>query len=275
MTLVQTSSGLRSGTAHLTTGITAHYVEKGDEEGEALVLLHGWPDSWFSFSRLLPLLPERYHAYAIDQRGFGDSDRPDGGYSIADLAADAVAFLDAVGVGRATFVGHSMGSFVARRVAETNPERVSRLVLIGSAVTAVNDVMLEVEGIVQDLEDPLPREFAREFQAGTIHVPVPEEFFEGIVAESLKLPARVWRRTFEGVMGADDSAELARIAAPTLILCGEDDALFSRADHERLAAAISGARLTVYPDTGHCPNWERPEVVAEDLSAFMSGIAAR
>ena len=89
---------------------------------------------------MLPLLPERYHAFAVDQRGFGDSERPDRGYRIEDLAADAAAFLDAVAIERATVVGHSFGSFVARRVAVAYPERVTGLALIGSALSPVNDV---------------------------------------------------------------------------------------------------------------------------------------
>ena len=90
-----------------------------------ILFLHGWPDSWFSFSRVLSLLPERYHAFAVDQRGFGDSERPDRGYGIEDLAADVRRFLDAVAVERATVVGHSFGSFVARRVAVAYPDRVA------------------------------------------------------------------------------------------------------------------------------------------------------
>src|SRR5215212_7125868 len=134
---------LRFATTRLRTGPQVHYAEQGDPDGEPLVFVHGYPDSWYSFSRLLPLLaPARWHAYAFDQRGFGDSQRPAGGYTPDDFAADVVAFLDAVGVARATLVGHSMGSFIARRVAETHPERVARLVLIGSAVTPVNDVTL-------------------------------------------------------------------------------------------------------------------------------------
>jgi non-heme chloroperoxidase len=142
-------------------------------------------------------------------------------------------------------------------------------VLIGSAVTAVNEVMLQVQEAVRALEDPVSAEFAREFQAGTAHVPLPQVFFEGIAAESLKLPARLWQATFDGLLTFDDAADLGRIAAPTLIIWGERDALFSRKDHERLAGAIPGARLTVYSETGHCPNWERPERVASDLEAFV------
>jgi pimeloyl-ACP methyl ester carboxylesterase len=119
------------------------------------------------------------------------------------------------------------------------------------------------------MADPVPPDFAREFQASTLHVPLPEAFFERLVAESLKLPASVWRSAWEGLLAFDDVDQLGRIAAPTLLLWGERDALFSRAEQERLAAAIPSARLIVYPETGHCPNWERPELVAGDLHRFM------
>jgi pimeloyl-ACP methyl ester carboxylesterase len=69
---------------------------------------------------------------AVDQRGYGESDKPESGYGIPDLAADVVAFLDALKIDRATLVGHSFGSFVARQVAIGAPERIERLVLIGT-----------------------------------------------------------------------------------------------------------------------------------------------
>ena len=264
---------LRFASKRSATGPLVHYAEQGHPGGEVRLFVHGWPDSWFSFSRVLPLLPAGYHAYALDQRGFGDSERPPSGYTIDQFAADVVAFMDAVGAARATLIGHSMGSFIARRVAEIQPARVTRLALIGPAVTPVTEVTLEVQEVVRPLADPLPPEFVREFQASTIHLPVPEEFFEGIVAESLKAPARVWQSAFDGLLAFDDAGQLARIAAPTLILWGDRDALFSSAEEEkRLAAAIPGARLTVYPETGHSPNWERPERVAADLEAFVGGV---
>jgi non-heme chloroperoxidase len=274
MIMSRVTSPLRFADAQLSTGVRLRYAAQGDPTGEPLVFIHGWPDSWFSFGRLLPLLPASHRAYSLDQRGFGDSERPAGGYAIDDFAADVAAFLDAVGVARATLVGHSFGSFVARRVAQRHPDRVERLVLIGSAVTADNAVLREVQAIVRSLEDPLPPAFVREFAASTVHVPLPAPFFEGVVAESLKAPARVWRAALDGLIAADDAGRLGRLAAPTLLLWGEQDALFSRADQERLVAAIPGAALTVYPDTGHSPNWERPERVAADLEAFMRGVPA-
>src|SRR5262245_12514202 len=95
-------SNLRFATTRLATGPRLHYAEQGDAAGEPILFLHGWPDSWFSFSRVLPLLAPQLHVFVPDQRGFGDSDRPDGSYAIQQFAADAVAFLDAMAIERAT-----------------------------------------------------------------------------------------------------------------------------------------------------------------------------
>jgi pimeloyl-ACP methyl ester carboxylesterase len=112
-------------------------------------------------------------------------------------------------------------------------------------------------------------EFAREFQASTLYRPVPPEFFERIVAESLELPPRLWRLAIDRLVEYDDSQQLATIEAPTLLLWGDHDALFSRADRDRFTATLPAARLRVYEETGHCPNWEQPKQVADDIAAFI------
>jgi non-heme chloroperoxidase len=253
----------------LASGVRLHYVEYGDPDGTPILFLHGWPDSWFSWSRVLPLLPSSFRALALDQRGFGDSDRPQSGYAIAEMAADAIGLLDALGIERASLVGHSFGSFVARQAAHAYPGRVSALVLIGTGLAGANSVTLELQKSLRDLPDPIPLEFAREFQAGTIHHPVPPAFFERLVAESMKLPPRLWRLLIDCLVEHDDTRWLARIGAPTLLLWGEHDALFSRREQDGFLAALPAARLAVYEETGHCPNWERPERVASDIAAFV------
>jgi non-heme chloroperoxidase len=180
-----------------------------------------------------------------------------------------VVFLDAVGH-PARQPGRALaGQLHPRRVAETHPERVERLVLIGSAATAANEVLFEVQASMRTLQNPVPAELAREFQASTAYAPLPEAFFEQLVAESRKLPSHLWREVLDDVIAFDDAADLRRITAPTLLLWGEHDALFPRQEQERLVASIPDARLLVYPETGHCPNWERPERVADDLDAFI------
>ena len=255
----------------LSTGLRIHYAEQGDPRGESVVFLHGWPDSWFSFSRVLPLLPEHYRVLAIDQRGFGDSDHPESGYAIPELAADAIAFLDALAIDRATLIGHSFGSVVARCAAIAQPDRISRLALIGTGFPSSNPVMRELQASLVDLPDPIPVEFAREFQASTAYRPLPPAFFDRLIMESLKIPPRLWPLMIDRLSEYDDEDRLRRIKARTLLVWGDRDALFSRAEQDRFVAALPGARLKIYKETGHCPNWEDPERLAADLTEFLRG----
>ena len=154
------------------------------------------------------------------------------------------------------------------------PHRVSRLALI-AAQTPANEMSVFGEGGCA-LKDPVSSEFVREFQESTIHHPVPEEFLATVVSESLKLPAHVWRDYMEGgVLSIDREYvdELREIDVPTLILWGEQDALFPREEQERLASAIPGATLKIYPETGHAVHWERPEQVVGDLEAFIEEVS--
>lgn len=258
-------------TTQLATGVSLRYAERGDAAGEAVVFLHGYTDSWFSFSRVLPLLSPRYHALALTQRGHGDSDKPQCCYTLDDFAADVDAFMDAVGIEEATLVGMSGGSFIAQRVALDHPRRVCRLVLISSAVTLQdNEAIMGLGKEMLALEDPISPAFVRQWQEVNVHHPVPGEFFATVVSESLKLPARVWRDYWKGVVLAPDHAgRLGEIKVPTLILWGDRDVVFSREDQERLAARIPDATSKVYPETGHSVHWERPEEVVRDLEAFM------
>jgi pimeloyl-ACP methyl ester carboxylesterase len=269
------SADLRFAKHRLPSGLGLHVVEQGPEHGQAVLMLHGYSDSWVSYSRILPLLPADWHVIVPDQRGHGDSDRPTNGYAPADLAGDAIQLLDLLGVAEAAVVGHSMGSFIARAVAARAPQRVERLVLVGSAATASNAVTQDLLREVEALDDPVGEDFVRAFQASTIHRPVPAAFFERIVAESLKLPARVWKAALSSLLTADPAPDLARIRCPVLILGGDRDGVFSRREQEHLATRIHGAILKISPEIGHDPQWEAPGDVALDLLAFLQSPTTR
>jgi pimeloyl-ACP methyl ester carboxylesterase len=253
----------------LSTGVRLRYAEQGDPAGAPVILLHGYTDSWFSFSRVLPEMPGDWRVLALDQRGHGDSERPGDGYALAALGADVIAFMDALELPRATLVGHSMGSLVAQQVALAAPDRVERLVLIGSATTARNPVVFELAQALAELADPLPAEFVREFQIGTVHVMPPAEFMDEVVATSRRMPLRVWRALINGMLETEPPRRIADRPIPTLILWGEHDAIFSRSDQEALLDLLPGAELVEYKETGHAPHWERPERVARDLGRFL------
>lgn len=261
----------------LPNAVKLPYVEQGNPRGTPVVLLHGITDSWHSFERVLPHLPASIRAFAVSQRGHGDADRPTTGYGPQDFAADLAAFMDALDLDSAVVVGHSMGASIAQRFAIDHPGRTRGLVLVGSLTTwrGHPDFVELWNSVVSTLTDPIDPGFVREFQESTLAQPVPPEFLETVVRESLKLPARVWKAALlEGLLEADFSGELAAIQAPTLIFWGDRDAL-TRNGQEALTTAIAGSRLVVYAGAGHGLHWEEPERFAADLAAFVRSVGGR
>jgi non-heme chloroperoxidase len=260
-------------TAGLSTGVTLPYVEQGDPDGVPVLMLHGLTDSWRSFEPVLPYLPASVRAFAVTQRGHGDAERPEAGYTPRDLAADAVAFLDAVGVESAIVVGHSMGATVAQRVALDHPDRVRGLVSAGSFLSfAANAEAAGLwEYVSTELGDPIDAAFAREFQESTLAGPIAATQLDTFVAETQKVPARVCRAALAGLMESDVTAELPAITAPTLVVHGDRDAMCLRSDQDAIVAAVPGARLEVYAGAGHAMHWEQPERFAADLTDFAQG----
>ena len=101
---------------------------------------------------------------------------------------------------------------------------------------------------------------------------MPKAFFETLIQENLKVPARVWKATVAGLLDDTSWDELGRIKTPTLILWGDHDTILSRSDQEALTAAINGSKLVVYSRSGHALYWEEPERVAAELVAFIKSL---
>jgi pimeloyl-ACP methyl ester carboxylesterase len=260
---------------NLPAAIRLQYVERGDRAGIPVVLLHGFSDSWRSFEGVLSHLPGHLRSIAVSQRGHGDSDRPPTGYRARDFASDVAGLLSALGLERAVVVGHSMGASVAQRFALDHPDRVLALVLVGARATwRDHPGVIELCDYARSMTDPVDPGFVQDFQRSTISRPVPDALVDVVVAESLKLPARVWQATCEEfLLVADTSRELPRLRVPTLLLCGEADG-YARDAQESLAVTIAGSRLELYPDTGHALHWEAPARFVADLTAFVDGITS-
>jgi pimeloyl-ACP methyl ester carboxylesterase len=269
---VRPHRSLRFDDVKLKTGVRLRYAEQGNRTGPAVIMLHGYSDSWFSFSGVLPLLPPDYHAFALDLRGHGGSEQPASGYTMRELGADVIAFMDAKKITRATIVGHSMGSFVAQQVALAAPDRVDRLVLVASTTTprTFNGVA-EFKEAVYALGDDVPVDFVREFQYGTTYVPVDANFMERVVKESMKLTPHVWKSIIDGMLVTERPEQLRELQIPTLIVWGDRDNYCPRSEQDALLAMLPGAVLKVYPDVGHATHWEQPEQFVRDLQAFMNG----
>lgn len=254
--------------------VTLSFVEQGDPSGVPVLFLPGLGDSWRSFELVLAHLPLSIRAFVLTQRGHGDSSHPRDGYRFNDFAEDLVAFMDALNLEAAVIAGHSASGFFAQRFAIDHSERTLGLVFIGSPATLRHHRGLQEawDSTISKLTDPVNPDFVREIQKGTLAKPVPEAFFEILVQEALKVPARVWRAAFENLLDDDLSGELDKIKAPTLIIWGDRDATVSRSDQEALAMAIVGSQLVVYAGVGHSPHWEEPNRFALDLVFFVEGL---
>lgn len=256
----------------LRTGVKLQYAEQGEATGIPMILLHGYTDSWRSFELVLPHLPKTIHAFAVTQRGHGDSDHPASGYSPRNFASDVAAFMDAKQLKRAVIVGHSMGSQIALRFVLDHPERASGMLLVGAFSTVHGHAGVKElwDTTISKLADPVDSKFVREFQQSTLHKTIPANFLDAAVQESAKVPAYVWRSVLSGLMEVDFSSEFSRIKLPTLIVWGDQDLFCSRKDQDVLTTTIKDAKLLIYSGTGHAPHWEEPERFAADLTTFVS-----
>jgi non-heme chloroperoxidase len=260
------------GYVELPDGVRLEYEERGDQDGVPVLLLHGVTDSRRSWDTVLPHLPPSIRAVALTQRGHGDSDRPRAGYTIEQMAADAGAAIDALRLGSAVVVGHSMGTWVAERLAIDSPERVRALLLEGAPGAPRENP--ELAGLCEEMSafpGTIDDALAREFQLGTTERPVADEWLDLFVAESLKLPTPLWRILFGMFLDIDLYDGLASVDARTLLVWGDRDAIVTRAEQDRLVETIPRARLVVYEGTGHAVHWEEPQRFAAQLAAFALG----
>ena len=144
------------------------------------------------------------------------------------------------------------------------------LALLGAFPTlAGKPEMEELAAAVLELEDPVDPAFVRDFQQGTLARPIPAERLQDVISESLKMPARVWKAVARQLLEDDFSAELARIAVPSLIVWGEHDGFTNADEQRRLAALLPGSTLVPMADAGHAMHWEDPAGVAALLANFF------
>jgi pimeloyl-ACP methyl ester carboxylesterase len=253
----------------LDTGVRVQCAEQYPNGDRTCLFLHGYSDTWFSFTPVLARLMDDVHSLALTQRGHGGSEKPDTGYAIQNFADDAAALLRSVETEDVVVVGHSMGSFVAQRLASDYPELVDRLVLVGSAPNGENDAVMELAGAVDRLNGEVSRDFVYEFQHGTTHEALPDIFMDRVIDESLRMPSHVWKKAMSGFLQADTRADLQDIDMPTLVVWGEEDLIFGEAEQDALLEALPNAEMQAYPNTGHAVHWERPSRFVHDLRLFL------
>jgi 3-oxoadipate enol-lactonase len=253
------------------SGVRIAWERRG--AGEPLLLIHGLGYARWGWEPVVDGLAQEHEVVLFDNRGIGESDAPGGLYSVRMLAEDAVAVLDAAGLKRAHVLGTSLGGMVALQLALDWPDRVDRLVLACTTPGGAQAAPMPEQTIRLMQEAPaLPLDVAlRRFVENAFGPELDQTRVERILQHRLttaQAPA-AWTAQAAAGAGFDVWDRVPQIAAPTLVLTGDKDAVVDPRNSELLAARIPAARLEVFPGTGHLFFWEQPERFVEVVTEFV------
>lgn len=262
-------------------GIRVHYQEAGEKTNPVLVLIHGFASSTLVWSKVfVDLAHAGFRVLAVDLLGFGYSGKPrNGEYTIAGQARFLMRLLEHLGVKRATLVGSSYGGAVAATCALDHPQRVEKLILVGTVNNnqplRFNLMRLFGSPVLGDVVSPLligsrrllRRRMKRVYDR---HAWVLDE--RRVDARHFPLRAAGTQRAIIRTVRGWDAERISRdahlIHQPTLLLWGENDIEVPLADGERLHEQIRGSRLVVFLQCGHLPHEEYPEAFTKLVADF-------
>jgi pimeloyl-ACP methyl ester carboxylesterase len=280
-------SGFRSET-FASNGVDIHYVIGG--QGEPLLLVHGWPQTWYEYHRVMPRLAERYTVIVPDLRGAGESSAPAGGYDKESMADDLRGLLDKLGLGAVNLVGHDIGAMVAYPLAAKYPARVKRLVLAEAPIpgvepgwtAATNLGFLWHFGFHKERELPEALTAGRErtyllsfFKRFSIAANAfPDEEVD-VYAKAYARPGRMtagfeWYRALDGDAARNAELQKSKLPMPLLMVGGggfgnQESALVAQG--QVIATQVRGA---VIAGSGHWILEEQPDLFLAALLDFLA-----
>jgi pimeloyl-ACP methyl ester carboxylesterase len=255
-----------------------HYRVTGPPDGEWVVLIMGLGTDMSGWDAMLPYLDD-YHVLRIDNRGVGRSEAPDIPYSIAGMARDAVAAMDAVGAERAHIYGASLGGMIAQELALSHRDRVNTLVL-----GCTNTGITAVPGSPGILRLMLTRERMTAEEAGRRAAPFlfhralteDPEAVEEALRKRIGRPASPvgYRRQLQATLRWSSLTRLPRLRVPTLVLHGDHDRLIPQVNGRLIARLIRGARFYSIKGAGHVYSTDAPGEAARVVVQFWKEHAA-
>jgi len=244
-------------------GFKLHYLEAG--RGAAVVLLHGLGGDGSRWAPNIEPLAKDFHVFALDQIGFGESDKPLANYHTGMLAEFLVGFLKAAGLPKASLVGNSMGAGVALYTAAKFPQMVDRIVLAdgggfrspsGRPAAATPEALHR-----RQIQNSVTRDETREFFRILFHDKslVTDKMVDDQLALRLRAAFTITKvqEAGEKGLGSLTEADVRAVKAPTLIVWGKYDELADPAGADRLEAAIPGSKKVIVDNCGHMPQLEK------------------
>lgn len=252
--------------------VTVNHRVEGPAAAPALLLINSIGTDLSIWEPILPELLRHFRVIRYDQRGHGASAVPPGPYQIAELAADAIALLDRLGVQRTHVAGTSLGGMVGLWLAVNAPERIDRLAVLCSSARLgppeawrERAALVRAQGTSAVAQAGVGRWFTPQFAQKN---PATIARYEAMVS---KTPAEGYAACCEAISRWDISAELAKISAPTWILAAQDDPATPPPHGYLLAAHIPGARIDVIAGAAHLAFAERPAFVVRLLIDHLQG----
>lgn len=242
--------------------------------GVPVLLLHGFPLSSAIWDPLRPALAGLARLVTPDLRGFGGSDKPATGYGMAELAEDVAALTEVLGLDRFVLGGHSMGGYVALRLAAALPGRLAGLILIDTRADAdPPETAARRAAALAAIDRDGGARYLDEFVPGLV-APSTLERAPRLVAElraiAAAVPDHVLAGCQAGMRDRPDSRDLLpRLDLPALVLVGAEDAITPPEVAGAMAAALPRAALVVIPGAGHTPSVERPIPTADAIVGFL------
>ncbi|MGH9144586.1 MAG: alpha/beta fold hydrolase [Vicinamibacterales bacterium] len=244
-------------------GFKLHYLEAG--RGAPVVLLHGLGGDGSRWGPNIEPLAKDFHVLALDQIGFGQSDKPLANYHTGMLAEFLVGFLKAAGISKASLVGNSMGAGVALYTAVHFPEMVDRIVLAdggGYRSAAAGAQPPTPEALHRrQLQNSVTRDETRDFFRILFHDKslVTEKMVDEQLTLRLRAAFTITKMQEAGERGSLSEQQVRAVKAPTLVVWGKYDELANPAGADRLEKAIPGARKVIIDNCGHMPQLERAD----------------
>jgi pimeloyl-ACP methyl ester carboxylesterase len=293
--------GSASGGPHLPEGLTgtftSQYIDTGDLRqhvvtgggGPPLLLIHGWPQTWYAWRMLMPALARDFQVIAPDQRGTGLSGKPSGGYDTATLADDLAALMDVLGHQRFAVVGHDTGMWIGYALAADYPDRVARLAVAEAAMpgvsaspplfgsTQANDRLwhfafnrlAEVnEQLIQGREEVY---FGFQFAKAAKTLPdyAIRYYIDALAADPDALRGSFAAyRALDTTIAQNERRKARRLTLPVLAIGGAEGIGEGAANTMKLAA--DDVQSVVIPGSGHYCLEEAPEETLAALTAFLA-----
>jgi 3-oxoadipate enol-lactonase len=249
--------------------VNIRWEERGS--GRPLLLIQGLGYARWSWEPIVPALARRYRVLCFDNRGIGESDKPEGPYTAAGMADDALQVLDEAGVERAHVLGASLGGMIAQELAVAHPERVDKLVLCCTHPGLAHGLPMPAVTVQLFQEAAtLPPEVAlRRFVVNALGADPPEALVEELYRRRLENPVDPAGWQAQAAAGTTFAGVDAPIAHETLIVTGTADNVIDPGNADVLAERIPGARVEKLAGLGHLLFWEQPGAFVRIVEEFL------